>query len=111
MRCGGFAALPAPLRGAWAFQGFPAVVTLLGRRFKRSAWAFPMPGVAAQYREDKPAGSLHVLVHTDGTWSADHTDDANPDRGLLLEHAIRDVAPTPVGRFLLFLAVVWGLKR
>lgn len=102
----GFVDLAQPLRGQWTFDGFPPEVTMLGRVFKHSKWAAPMRMVVAQYREDVPHNSMHLLVKADGTWIIEHTDDANPDRGLVLEHAFRDVIQTPVGAIALVAGVV-----
>lgn len=102
----GFATLEQPLRGRWTFEGFPPVVTLLGRTFKRATWAAPRHLVAAQYREDVDRDSMHLMVGADGNWIIEHTDDANPDRGLVLEHTFRDVIHTPVGAFALLGTVV-----
>jgi hypothetical protein len=44
---------------------------------------------------------MHLMVGADGNWIIEHTDDANPDRGLVLEHTLRDVIQTPVGAFAL----------
>jgi hypothetical protein len=114
----GLARLAEPLRGTWELSTFPELVTLLGRTFRRASWAAPYPGVIAQYREDVDRVSLHLMVHADKTWIIDHTDDANPDRGLVLEHTFRDVAQTPVGGGLLVAALFltafglsWALTR
>lgn len=97
----GMSKLAQPLTGQWTANGFPDAVSINGRAFKRSVeWAFPYSGVVAQYREDVDHDSQHLLVHQDGTWSIDHTDDANPERGLVLEHAVRDVSQTPLGAFI-----------
>ncbi len=103
----GFADLPQPLRGRWTLQGFPDSVVMLGRTFKRcKTWCAPYRLVVAQYREDVDHNSLHLMVKSDGTWIIDHTDDANPERGLVLEHAVRDAIQTPVGAVLLAVGVV-----
>lgn len=103
----GLAELAQPLRGTWTAHGFPDTVVLLGRTFKRSQkWAAPYRLVVAQYREDVDHHSMHLLVRADGTWIIEHTDDANPERGLVLEHAVRDVIQTPGGALLLTLGVV-----
>lgn len=103
----GFAELAQPLRGKWTFKGFPDVVVMLGRTFKRSTkWAAPYHLVVAQYREDVDHDSMHLMVKADGTWIIEHTDDANPERGLVLEHTLRDVIQTPVGAVLFGLGVV-----
>jgi hypothetical protein len=91
----GFASLPTPLTGDWREQGFPEHVTLLGRSFTRGdKWSAPLPGVAKQYREDRDRNALHLYVLTNGTWKIDHVDEANPERGLVFEHAIKDVSQT-----------------
>ncbi len=46
------------------------------------------------------------MVKADGTWIIEHTDDANPERGLVLEHTVRDVIQTPVGAAVLAVGVV-----
>lgn len=110
----GFAELPNALRGTWSFQGYPDSVQLLGRTFKRSKkWAAPMRFIVAQYREDVDHNSMHLLVHADGHWVIEHTDDANPERGLVLEHTFRDVIQTPLGAVLFsaaFVGVVAGVS-
>lgn len=110
MRCHpavGFASLPEPLRGAWTFTGFPDVVQLGGRTFKRSdKWAAPLPHVLKQYREDVDRQSMHLEVLDDHTWRIDHVDEANPERGLVLEHAVKDVIHTWWGAALLTAGVV-----
>lgn len=93
----GFAVLEQPLRGRWPFNGYPESVVLLGRTFKRARWAARRRFVAAQYREDIDHNSMHLMVRADGNWIIEHTDDANPDRGLVLEHTLRDVIHTPAG--------------
>jgi len=102
----GFATLEQPLRGRWTFSGHPPSVVLLGRTFKRAKWAAPRHLVVAQYREDIDHNSMHLMVGADGNWIIEHTDDANPDRGLVLEHTLRDVIQTPVGAVALTGAVV-----
>lgn len=102
----GFAELEHPLRGRWPFDGFPPSVLLLGRTFDRAKWAAPRRLVAAQYREAVDHNAMHLMVGADGNWLIEHTDDANPDRGLVLEHTFRDVIQTPVGAFALLGAVV-----
>lgn len=107
-RCSvGFASLPEPLRGAWTFDGFPLRVDIGGRSFVRSdTWAAPLPGVIRQYREDVDRHSMHLVVKDDGMWEIDHVDEANPERGLVLEHAFRDVVQTPIGALILAAGVI-----
>lgn len=103
----GFAELAQPLRGRWTFNGFPDVVALNGRTFKRSLkWAAPRHLVVAQYREDVDHDSMHLMVMADGNWIIEHTDDANPERGLVLEHTFRDVIQTPLGAVLFAISCV-----
>lgn len=108
MHCAvGFATLPEPLRGAWTFVDFPERVQLGGRHFTRSdTWAAPLPHVVRQYREDVDRQSMHLYVRDDHTWEIDHVDEANPERGLVLEHTFRDVIHTPWGAALLVVGVV-----
>lgn len=105
--------LPKPLRGRWPVVSeaggldFPPSIELAGRAFERSdTWAAPYAGVVAQYREARDRDAMHMLVHDDGTWSIDHIDEANPERGLALEHAYRDVIHTWWGALLLTGTVV-----
>lgn len=109
MRCAsvGFASLAEPLRGPWPFADFPPRVDIGGHSFRRSdTWAAPVAHVVRQYREETDRGSMHLYVHDDRTWSIDHIDEANPERGLVLEHAFRDVIHTPWGAALLVAGVV-----
>lgn len=86
------------LQGAWPLQDFPERAVVLGRTFARShAWAFPYSGVVAQYREDVDRNSMHLRVYEDGHFDITHMDEANPERGLVLEHAIKDVSRTFLG--------------
>jgi hypothetical protein len=103
----GFATLSTPLRGAWPFADYPEHVQIIGRNFRRSdTWAMPMPHVAKQYREDVDRQSMHLEVLDDGTWEINHIDEANPERGLVLEHTVKDVIQTPWGAALLTVGVV-----
>ena len=103
----GFAELEQPLRGKWPLKDFPDRVVILGRVFKRSkTWAAPYHLVVAQYREDVDRDSMHLMVKADGSWLIEHTDDANPERGLVLEHTFRDVIQTPLGAVLFTVACV-----
>jgi len=97
----GFATLEQPLRGRWTFNGYPPSVVVLGRTFKRAKWAAPRRLVVAQYREDVDHNSMHLMVGADGNWIIEHT-----DRGLVLEHTLRDVIQTPLGAVALTGAVV-----
>jgi len=103
----GFVALPEKLSGTWPAQGLPERVKLYGREFVRSRrWAFPYLGVRAQYREDVDHRSMHLMVYSDGHFEIDHMDDANPERGHVLEHTMRDVAATKLGGVVVGLGVV-----
>ncbi len=103
----GFATLPEPLRGAWPFPDYPETVDLGGHHFRRSdTWAAPLSGVVRQYREDVDRQSMHLYVRDDHTWEIDHVDEANPERGLVLEHTFRDVIHTPWGAALLTVGCV-----
>jgi hypothetical protein len=94
----GFVRLTEKIEGPWPSQGLPEHVQLGGRSFTRSRrWAFPYLGVVAQYREDVDHGSLHLMVFSDGHYEIDHRDDANPERGFVVEHTMRDVAQTSLG--------------
>jgi hypothetical protein len=86
------------LTGTWPFgQVFPPFVELtdaagVTHTFALARWAWPSPlcnGV--QYRETVDYDSLHLIVYPDGTWMADHVDQANPDApGHFLEHVVKD---------------------
>jgi len=98
------------LSGRWNLPEFPDQVQCNNRLFQRSTtWAWPYPNVVAQYREAVDRDAMHMLIYADGHFEIDHLDEANPDRGLVLEHAVRDVAETPVGRIVTTAAVVLGL--
>lgn len=103
----GFAPLPETIAGRWPFEGFPEKVELLGRTFTRSIkWAYAYAGVAAQYREDVDHHSMHLMVFRDGRYEIDHVDDANPERGHVLEHALKDVSNTTGGAIVITVGVV-----
>jgi hypothetical protein len=82
-----------PIRGEWTFEGLPHRVTLAGRVFERAKFSLPYPGVLAQYREARAHDSAHLFVLANGRFVVPHLDEANPDQGLLLEHAARDFLP------------------
>jgi len=105
--------LPEPLRGTWLLHKqdgsmlFPERTMIGGRVFVRSdTWAGPVAGVAKQYREDVARQAMHLYVLDDGTWKIDHIDEANPEKGLVLEHAFRDVIHTWWGASLLVAGVI-----
>ncbi len=105
--------LPEPLRGTWLLHKqdgsmlFPERTMIGGRVFVRSdTWAGPVAGVAKQYREDVARQAMHLYVLDDGTWKIDHIDEANPEKGLVLEHAFRDVVHTWWGASLLVAGVL-----
>jgi len=80
-----------PITGPWSFQGFPPSVQLDGVPFNQAVWVNPIrSGVVAQYRQAVPVNAMHLLVYADGQYVIDHLDQANPDMGLLLEHASLD---------------------
>lgn len=110
----GFAPLPEKLAGDWPFSDYPERVDLLGKSFTRSRkWAFPYAGVVAQYREDVDRHSMHLMVLADGSFEVDHVDDANPERGHVLEHALKDVSNTTGGALVILAggaAVVAGIS-
>jgi len=81
------------VRGKWVFPGLPERVTLEGRVYERAKFSLPYPGVIAQYREAVAHDSRHLFVLTNGRFVVPHLDEANPDRGHMLEHAVRDVLP------------------
>jgi len=107
----GFVSLVPPESGPWTASGLPDEIILIGRKFRRSAWALPTPGVRAQYREDVPLRARHVEVLQDGTWRCSHVDEANPDHGLVLQHYFRDVLQTPWGLGLTVAGLLWLARR
>ena len=86
------------LVGTWPFADFPEVVELTladgtTRTFVQATWAWPLysgvvPG--GQYREAVDANAMHLMVYRDGSFTITHLDEANPDRGHVLEHALVD---------------------
>jgi hypothetical protein len=87
-----------PVRGEWPWRGLPNEVRLAGRVFERAKFSLPYPGVIAQYREAKARDSAHLFVLDTGRFVVPHIDDANPDRGLMMEHAMRDMLPSLLPR-------------
>jgi len=79
-----------PISGQWPFSGFPAEVQLNGRMFALAVWASPFYGAVAQYREEVDQNAQHLLVYRDGSYEITHVDEANPDRGYVLQHAALD---------------------
>lgn len=82
-----------PVRGEWPYRGFPEEVKLAGRLFQRAKFSLPYPGVAAQYREARERDSAHLFVLDTGRFVVPHIDDANPDRGHMIAHGVRDLMP------------------
>ena len=90
--------------GQWPFQGFPRQITLgepdgSTHTFAIAQWASPFySGVVQQYRETVPTNAQHLMIFRDGSFLIDHVDEANPDQGLVLQHAVLDVgAPLAAG--------------
>jgi len=84
--------LDPPLSGPWPTLGtLPDRVTVLGRSFVRAFWRQPRAGVLAQYREEVPERSMHLLVLDGGAeYRIDHVDDLNPDMGHAVGHFLDD---------------------
>lgn len=83
-----------PIVGRWP-GGSPELVELCGIRFRRARrWTQSYRGCVAQYREDVPRNSAHLLVLGDGTFRIDHRDAFNPDASPV-SHFIAD---HPLGR-------------
>lgn len=98
--------LRRPLAGRWQPAGFPDVVEVAQRPFRRAgAWQRPYPGVVAQYRETVPRHAMHLKVFADGTWTVDHLDDDNPDMGRAVAHFFHD---HPAGKTLSVLGSLLG---
>jgi hypothetical protein len=93
--------------GSWAFQGLPHQVSLNGRTFNRARIASPFySGVVGQYREAVPWNAQHLMVFGNGMYVVDHVDEANPDYGHLVAHALLDVGEyVAVGSAVLGLAL------
>jgi hypothetical protein len=85
--------------GTWPFTNFPPQVSLNGQTFTRARWASPFySGVVAQYRQAVPTDSQHLMIYDDGSFLIDHVDEANPDQGLVLQHAALDLGgPLAIG--------------
>jgi hypothetical protein len=81
----------------WPALGFPPSLILEGARFVRSP-GLPRRGVVAQYREDVPRQSRHVLVTEDAAgrlvYRVDHVDAHNPHYRPVA-HLARDVLGLP----------------
>lgn len=90
----GIGAIPIEpaITGTWPFGDvFPPTVQLGDRTFQIATWAWPLySGVVQQYREAVPTNAMHLLVFRDGSFEIGHLDEANPDRGLVLQHAALD---------------------
>lgn len=86
-------ALPYFERGVWSLSTYPDVVRL-GRAQFRKAGSIQQPyeGVVVQYREDIAENSRHMKVYADGTFTIDHVDRTNPDRGVFaaIKHFFQD---------------------
>jgi hypothetical protein len=93
------------ITGSWPFQGFPNQVELDGTLFVLATWAWPFYGAAAQYREAVDYDAMHLLVYRDGSFEIGHLDEANPDRGHVLEHAVLDA---PLGTAIACGAIGFG---
>lgn len=79
------------ITGTWPFGSYPDVVSVGGATFRRAVWAWPFySGVVAQYRQDVATNAMHLMVYRDGSFVIEHMDEANPDAGLVLEHAALD---------------------
>lgn len=102
-----------PITGTWPFDGFPNQVELgvvavggPGTIFNLATWAWPLyPGVVAQYREAVDYDAMHLLVYRDGSFEIGHLDEANPDMGHVLEHAVLDA---PLGTTIACGAIGFG---
>lgn len=95
----GLVRLGETIIGEWPFPGqFPELVTIENIVYRRSDnWVFPYSSIVRQYRQDTDWNSAHLMVFDDGHFEIDHIDDANPEKGHVFEHAINDVASTPLG--------------
>jgi hypothetical protein len=88
--------LDPPVTGFWNLNGFPEVVFIRNRRFRRALLKQDYPRVVAQYREDVERKSRHLKVYESGVWAIDHVDDDNPDRGRALPHFFNDHPLGPI---------------
>jgi len=82
--------IPA-ITGTWPLGFFPPEVQIAGTTFRRATWASPFLDAAAQYREVADYDAMHLIVYRNGSFVIDHLDEANPDQGHVLEHAVLDV--------------------
>jgi len=81
-----------PLRGMLgAPSTLPEWLTIQGHIFRRAIWQKAYPGVVLQYREHVARNSLHLFVHSDGSYTINHADSYNPDLGAPLLHFLFDV--------------------
>lgn len=70
--------------GRWEHDGFPPVVRIGGREYRRADLAAERrPNVVAQYRENRRRHARHLFVLDDGTYRVDHVDAWNPHAGPL----------------------------
>lgn len=93
-----------PVVETWPYPAgdFPDVIEVDGVTFYRAVRQQPYEGVIAQYRENVPRKSTHLLVMNDGTYIIDHVDEYNPDMGHPVRHFIID---HPAGKSLLVAGV------
>lgn len=79
-----------PHWGWWPYNEFPEVVNVGGRRYRKAILKQAYDDVVEQYREDVEKNSRHLKVHGNGTFSIDHIDEDNPDRGRPVQHFFND---------------------
>lgn len=82
--------LNPPRTGWWPYTGYPEAVRIDGRVFRKAVLKQPYDGVVEQYREDVEKDSRHLKVYGNGTWSIDHIDEDNPDKGRAAQHFFND---------------------
>jgi hypothetical protein len=88
-----------PIVGRWNLDSYPSIIEYAGRRYERQdVWAFPEPGVVAQYREMMCMNSRHMKVLADGRFVINHIDSANPACGpeYAVKHAVSDLDWKPL---------------